>query len=78
MQGTVQRIVFHAEETGYTIARLQVTQAPAAAGGEQELPQVGDVVTLQSKGGLVAVESGTNVEVEGEWTTHTRSVTNTS
>ncbi|RMG93935.1 MAG: ATP-dependent RecD-like DNA helicase [Deltaproteobacteria bacterium] len=54
LEGTVTRVVFHAEDTGYKVARLETRD--------------GDVVTVVGHGG--AVDEGTDVSLAGRWTTH--------
>ena len=56
LEGTLERITFQAEETGYTIARLQ------ARGN------YGQPVTII--GPMAAAQPGENVRLEGVWTTH--------
>ncbi len=54
VEGTIERITFQAEDTGYTVARLQV--------GEEEL--------LTVVGVMVGVQVGEGVRLEGEWSAH--------
>ncbi len=54
LEGTVERVVFHAPESGYTVARLSRRGQEA--------------VTVVGHGG--AVEEGAEVHLVGGWTTH--------
>ena len=54
LEGTIERITFQAEDTGYTVARLQV--------GEVELATVVGV--------MAGVQVGEGVRLEGEWSSH--------
>ena len=54
VEGTIERITFQAEDTGYTVARLQV--------GEEELATV--------VGLMAGVQVGEGVRLEGEWSAH--------
>ncbi|MSR82128.1 MAG: ATP-dependent RecD-like DNA helicase [Candidatus Latescibacteria bacterium] len=54
LEGTIERITFQAEDTGYTVARLQV--------GEEELATVVGV--------MAGVQVGEGVRLEGEWSAH--------
>ena len=56
MEGTVEGITFRAEDTGYTIARLQVKGSH------------GQPVTVV--GAMAAIQPGESVRLEGGWTTH--------
>jgi exodeoxyribonuclease V alpha subunit len=57
LEGTVERITYHNEETGYTVARL------VAAGFH-------DVVT--AVGNLADANVGEHLRLRGLWTTHPR------
>ncbi len=54
LEGTIERITFQAEDSGYTVARLQT--------GEEELVTV--------VGQMAAVQVGEGVRLEGEWISH--------
>lgn len=54
LEGTIERITFQAEDSGYTVARLQV--------GEEELATVVGV--------MAGVQVGEGVRLEGEWSSH--------
>jgi len=56
LEGTLERITFQAEDTGYTIARLQIR-------GNYDHP-----VTIV--GPMAAAQPGESVRLEGFWTTH--------
>jgi exodeoxyribonuclease V alpha subunit len=55
LEGTIERITFQAEDTGYTVARLQVGEA-------EELVAVVGV--------MAGVQVGEGVRLEGEWSAH--------
>lgn len=55
LQGTVERVTFHAPDTGYTVARLQVR-------GYQEL------VTII--GSFAQLQPGTTIRIWGQWREH--------
>ena len=58
LEGTIERITFQAEDTGFTIARLQ-------ARGYR-----GEPVTVV--GAMAAAQPGESVRLEGSWTTHSQ------
>jgi exodeoxyribonuclease V alpha subunit len=55
LQGVVERLTFHSEESGYTIARLK-------------LPKQKDLVTVV--GNFAAIQSGQTLLLEGYWRDH--------
>lgn len=55
LTGVVERITFHAEETGYTVARLQV-------------PRCHDLVTIT--GNFAQIQAGQTLQVQGSWREH--------
>jgi exodeoxyribonuclease V alpha subunit len=57
IQGQIERITFHNDETGFTIARLKVK-------GFRELVTV--------VGNLMAPVAGQVLHITGEWTTHSQ------
>ena len=56
LEGTIERITYQAEDTGYTVARLQV-------GGSPREPVA--IVGL-----MASVQAGESVRLEGSWTAH--------
>lgn len=57
LSGQVERVVFHSEENGYTVARF--------------LPQNQDaIVTIV--GNLVSIQPGVYLALQGEWSTHNK------
>ena len=60
--GTVERVVFHNEENGYTVLRL----APTPAEGARER----DAVTCV--GHMVSPQAGVQLKVEGRWVNNPR------
>ncbi len=61
LRGIVDRITFQNEETGYTVARLQVERG-ARAGYTDGLATI--------VGKMLSINPGATVVLEGEWTTH--------
>jgi exodeoxyribonuclease V alpha subunit len=55
LTGVVERITFHAEETGYTVARMQV-------------PRCHDLVTIT--GNFAQIQAGQTLQVQGSWRDH--------
>jgi exodeoxyribonuclease V alpha subunit len=55
LQGVVERITYHSEETGYTIARLKA-------------PCVSDLVTIV--GNFANLQAGQTLQMEGTWREH--------
>jgi exodeoxyribonuclease V alpha subunit len=55
LEGVVERITFHNEETGYTVAKL------APDGKDYDVPVVGT---------MLGVSVGEHVRLEGDWTVH--------
>jgi exodeoxyribonuclease V alpha subunit len=62
LRGVVERITFHSEETGYTVAKLAPEQRPS------HLPHWQTEVALV--GTMLGVQVGESVEVRGRWTMH--------
>ena len=62
LRGVVERITFHSEETGYTVAKLAPEQRPS------HLPPWQSEVALV--GTMLGVAVGESVEVRGRWTMH--------
>jgi len=56
LEGTIERITFHAEDTGYTVAKLRAKKA-----GPEPVTIVGTVAEIHP---------GEAVRLEGHWTTH--------
>ncbi len=62
LRGVVDRLTYHNEETGYTVARLvPESGGPMLWGGEREITLVG---------GMTGINVGECVEVQGRWTVH--------
>lgn len=57
LTGVIERITFHNEENGYTVARLTPERG-------------GELVTIV--GNMLGVSVGESVELRGEWTSHTQ------
>jgi exodeoxyribonuclease V alpha subunit len=55
LQGVVERITYHSEESGYTIARLKA-------------PRVSDLVTIV--GNFANLQAGQTLQMEGTWREH--------
>ena len=55
LQGTVERITYYSEETGYSVIRLSVPRRP-------------DLATVV--GNLPEVQPGESLRLTGVWTTH--------
>jgi exodeoxyribonuclease V alpha subunit len=55
LEGAVERITFHNEENGYTVARL------VPEGKDYEVTVIGN---------MLGVQVGEHVRLEGEWTVH--------
>jgi len=62
LRGVVERITYHSEETGYTVAKLAPEQRPS------HLPPWQTEVALV--GTMMGVTVGESVEVRGRWTMH--------
>jgi exodeoxyribonuclease V alpha subunit len=60
LRGVVERLTYHNEETGYTVAKLSPEQS-ARLGGGREITVVGN---------MVGVNVGESVELSGKWTVH--------
>ena len=60
LRGVVERLTYHNEETGYTVAKLAPEQS-ARLGEDRELTVVGN---------MVGVNVGESVELGGRWTVH--------
>jgi exodeoxyribonuclease V alpha subunit len=63
LRGVVERITYHNEENGYTVAKLLPERAPASgfSPGNRELTIVGNLPSLNV---------GESVELSGRWTVH--------
>ena len=55
LQGIVERITYHSEESGYTIARLKA-------------PRVSELVTIV--GDFANIQAGQTLQMEGTWREH--------
>jgi exodeoxyribonuclease V alpha subunit len=55
LQGVVERITYHSEESGYTIARLKA-------------PRVSELVTIV--GNFANIQAGQTLQMQGSWTEH--------
>jgi exodeoxyribonuclease V alpha subunit len=55
LQGVVERITYHSEESGYTVARLKA-------------PRVSDLVTIV--GNFATIQAGQTLQMEGTWREH--------
>ena len=53
--GVVERITFHSEESGYTVARLQI-------------PRTHDLVTIV--GNFANIQAGQTLQLQGTWKEH--------
>lgn len=62
LRGVVERLTYHNEETGYTVAKLAVEQGARLLVGE------GREVTVV--GNMLGVNVGESVELTGRWTVH--------
>lgn len=62
LRGVIERITYHSEETGYTVAKLSPEQRPS------HLPHWQTEVALV--GTMLGVTVGESVEVRGRWTMH--------
>ena len=62
LRGVIERITFHNEENGYTVAKLSPEFAQrASTGGEREIAIIGN---------MLGVHVGASVELTGRWTVH--------
>ena len=52
LQGIIERLTFHSEETGYTVARLKV-------------PKAQDLITVV--GNFANIQAGQTLALEGTW-----------
>ena len=66
----VDRVMFYAPDSGYTVARGRVVQLPDGASTADA--GVGDSITMQGRGGVASLTEGAVVNVEGVWTTHAK------
>jgi len=55
LQGIIERLTFHSEETGYTVARLKV-------------PKAQDLITIV--GNFANIQAGQTLALEGTWRSH--------
>jgi hypothetical protein len=55
LQGIIERLTFHSEETGYTVARLKV-------------PKAQDLITVV--GNFANIQAGQTLALEGTWRSH--------
>lgn len=55
LQGIVERVTYHAGESGYTVARLKA-------------PRIRDLVTIV--GNFAAIEAGQTLQMQGIWREH--------
>ena len=62
LRGVVERITYHSEETGYTVAKL-TPEAPAPG-------LFGQKVEVALVGVMAGLNVGEFVEVSGKWTVH--------
>jgi len=62
LRGVIERITYHSEESGYTVAKLAPEQRPS------HLPHWQSEVALV--GTMLGVQVGESVEVRGRWTMH--------
>jgi len=58
LQGIIERLTFHSEETGYTVARLKV-------------PKAQDLITVV--GNFANIQAGQTLALEGTWRSGWRS-----
>ncbi len=62
LRGVIERITYHNEETGYTVAKLLPEQREQSGFGQsREVPVVGT---------MLGVNVGESVELQGRWTVH--------
>ena len=62
LRGVVERITYHNEETGYTVAKVTPEKrGPTAFGRDYQVPVVGN---------MLGVNVGESVELTGRWTIH--------
>ncbi len=64
LRGTVERVTFYSEETGYSVVRLSVTGQRDPSG------QASGRGLVTVVGNLPEVQPGESLRLEGEWTTH--------
>ena len=55
LTGIIERITFHSEESGYTVARLQV-------------PKATDLITII--GDFANIQAGQTLKLQGNWREH--------
>ena len=55
LQGIIERLTFHSEDTGYTVARLKV-------------PKAQDLITVV--GNFANIQAGQTLALEGTWRSH--------
>ncbi len=61
LRGTIERITYHNEENGYTVAQLMPERAPTWGGQPQLVTVIGN---------MLGINVGESVLVEGGWTAH--------
>lgn len=64
----IDRVMFYAPDSGYTVARGRVLQESSDGAGAD----AGDSITMQGRGGVASLTEGAVVNVEGVWTTHAK------
>ena len=73
LSGTLERVIFHNEENGYTVLRLQPDSplpAPAKVAGAPSRSLSRDPVTCV--GHMLTPQTGVHIRVEGRWVTNQR------
>src|SRR5687768_7180286 len=61
LRGVIERLTYHNEETGYTVAKLAPEQSARLGSEARELTVVGN---------MMGVNVGESVELSGRWTVH--------
>ena len=66
IRGIVERITFHNDENGYTIAKL-TPERPAAHGVSRSFGRAAEMTIV---GNMAGISVGENVEIQGRWSLH--------
>ncbi|MBX3015162.1 MAG: AAA family ATPase [Caldilineaceae bacterium] len=67
LRGVVERITYHNEETGYTVAKLTAELRGQAVQEQRSFGQSREIAVV---GTMIGVNVGESVELQGRWTIH--------
>jgi len=67
LRGVIERITFHNEENGYTVAKLTPESGQGAMGNSDSFGRAYEIPII---GNMAGVNVGESVELQGKWTLH--------